>query len=145
MTNKNGSGYEDIIHLPRHVSKRHPPMPIAERAAQFSPFAALTGFEDAIRETGRLTDERPELNEDEKLILNEKLLILKERAADPDQPEVAVTYFKPDERKAGGAYRTVRGRVKKIDGYEGILKMEDGTGIPVADITALEGEAFPEL
>ena len=141
MMDKNINDYDDIINLPRHVSKRHPPMPVTERAAQFSPFAALTGFEDAIKESGRLTDQRMELDEDEKRILNEKLRILNQRIL--ECPEVKITYFKPDEQKEGGAYCMVRGRVKKIDVYEGVIKMQDGTRIPVGDITGLEGELFP--
>lgn len=133
-------GFDDIINLPHHVSKRHPPMPVTERAAQFSPFAALSGYEDAIRETGRLTDERMELDEDEKLILNEKLQILKGREA--ERPEVRITYFKPDEYKKGGAYVTVSGRIKKIGVYEGMISLEDGTRIPIENMTGLEGDVL---
>lgn len=142
MMNKNNFDYADMLNLPRHVSKRHPPMPVEERAAQFSPFAALTGYEDAIKETGRLTQERVELGEDEKLVLNEKLRILMDRKR--QSPEVKITYFQPDERKKGGAYVTAIGRVKKIDVYEGMLKLQDGTQIPVGDVTGIEGELFSD-
>ncbi|NBJ92965.1 YolD-like family protein [Parablautia muri] len=140
MRDQKVSDYEDMINLPRHISKGHPPMPIMERAAQFSPFAALTGYEDAIKETGRLTDERAELDEDEKTVLDKKLRILKE--LEREQPEVAITYFKPDAYKAGGAYVTAKGSVKKIDVYEGVIRMQDGTSIPVEDLTEIDGEVF---
>ena len=142
MMNKNNFDYADMLNLPRHVSKCHPPMPVEERAAQFSPFAALTGYEDAIKETGRLTQERVELGEDEKLVLNEKLRILMDRKR--QSPEVKITYFQSDERKKGGAYVTAIGCVKKIDVYEGMLKLQDGTQIPVGDVTGIEGELFSD-
>ena len=102
--------YDDIIHLPHHTSSRHPRMSMADRAAQFSPFAALSGHEDAIRETARLTTERAELSESRKEELNEQLVWLREH---PDARErVTVTYFRPDAKKAGGAYVTVTGAVR---------------------------------
>lgn len=124
--------YEDIIYLPHHVSTTHPHMPIADRAAQFSAFAALTGYEEVIREAGRLTEERSETAEDARGILDEKLRMLQERIE--EQPEAAITYFCPDEKKAGGSYVTVRGRVKRIDVYERMLVMTDGTRIAVGEI-----------
>lgn len=124
--------YEDIINLPHHVSTTHPHMPIADRAAQFSAFAALTGYEEVIREAGRLTEERSETAEDARVILDEKLRMLQERIE--EQPEAAITYFCPDEKKAGGSYVTVRGRVKRIDVYERMLVMTDGTRIAVGEI-----------
>lgn len=133
-----GCGYDDIINLPHPVSKVHPPMPAANRAAQFSPFAALTGYEEAVEETARLTDERLELEEDAVCALDEKLRILQERIA--EQPEASVTYFRPDARKAGGAYVTVSGRIKKIDCYEQMLVMKDGQRIPIRDVMAIEYE-----
>lgn len=132
--------YDDIINLPRPVSLVHPPMPVADRAAQFMPFAALTGYGEAIDETGRRTEERMELDEDECGILDEKLRHL-ERCTEqfPQQrPMVSVTYFRPDARKGGGAYVTVTGRIRKTDGYERSLIMEDGTKIPLKEIVALE-------
>lgn len=128
--------YDDIIYLPRPVSAAHPPMPAAERAAQFSPFAALNGFEDAIRERGRLTDSRAELSEDAKALLDEKIKRLTQPGEEP--AEAAVTCFRPDERKTGGAYTTVTGRVKRVDAYEGVLIMQSGERIPLNDIWEIE-------
>ncbi len=137
------SRYEDIIGLPHHVSRTHPHMAPLDRAAQFSPFAALTGHEAAIAETARLTEERVELDEDRKIVLDEKLQIL--RAHLTERPEIAITYFKPDEKKEGGAYLTAWGSIKKIDEYAGCLVMEDGTILPIADLFAIEGEIFGDL
>ena len=120
--------YSDIIHLPHHVSRNHPPMPMANRAAQFAPFAALTGYEDVIQETARLTDEFIELNDDDKVRLNKKLVELMEKKE--EHPSVAVTYFKPDSRKAGGSYFNVFGRLKRVDEIQHLLLLEDGTAIP---------------
>lgn len=131
--------YEDIIELPRHVSKTHPPMPVSERAAQFSPFAALTGYDDAVREMGRQTKERIELNEDVKQDLNEKLLMLKELLeGNQKTPNISITYFVPDERKSGGSYVTASGAVKKLDEYRRIVVMEDGNTIPVDEIAGID-------
>lgn len=130
--------YEDIIQLPHHVSETHPRMSISDRAAQFSPFAALTGYGAAIRETGRLTEKRIELDENSKEILDEKLLLVAGRIK--DQPDIAITYFVPDGKKDGGAYVTVRGKAKKIDEYNRAVILTDGMRIPVADIIEI---AFP--
>ena len=130
------SKYDEIINLPHHVSRTRPQMPMADRAAQFAPFAALTGYGDAVKETGRLTDERIELGESELDALNVKLARLREHLA--DAPEVTFTYFKPDERKAGGAYLTTRGVVKKIDDYERVIVLRDGTRLPLDDILDME-------
>ena len=120
--------YDDIIRLPHHVSRNHPQMPMLDRAAQFAPFAALTGYEAAVGETARLTAERRELDPQKAEELNRRLT---ERAARlPDHPEVTVEYFVPDERKSGGAYVTVTGRVRRISVAEKTLVMEDGTVIP---------------
>lgn len=108
--------YEDIIHLPHHVSSKRPQMSMLDRAAQFSPFAALTGYDDAIQETGRLTEQKIELDEETLEKLDERFQILQEHLC--EQPEVRFTYFKPDERKEGGAYLTVSGIVRKIKLYE---------------------------
>ena len=118
-------------------------MPIIDRAAQFSPFAALTGYDAAIRETGRLTDRRIELSEDSRAALDRKQQLLVECLA--DHPEVSVTYFIPDERKSGGAYVTVTDIVKKIDDYQRLLLLTDGTKIPLDDILDLESELFHGL
>lgn len=130
--------YDDIIHLPHHVSSKHPQMPVYDRAAQFAPFAALTGHDAAIQETARLTDERAELDENEKAQLDERLRMVHETLA--DQPNVTVTYFQPDGRKSGGTYVTVTGNVKKIDMYDHALIMTDGLRIPLDEIFGIEGE-----
>lgn len=130
--------YDDIINLPHHVSSTRAKMPISDRAAQFSPFAALTGYDAAVKETARLTDERIELDESSKTILNEKLQIIMERIQ--ERPEITVTYFLPDEKKAGGAYANVTGCVKKIDEYERTVVMTDGTKIPIDHIYEIAGE-----
>ena len=132
--------YDDIIRLPHPTSQRHPRMPVSDRAAQFSPFAALSGHGAAIAETARLTRERMELSEDEKALLDERLQILREEA--PRRPEIAVTWFLPDKKKAGGSYVTAAARLKKFSEAEGTLTLEDGTVIPLADVAALEGAAF---
>lgn len=128
--------YDDILYLPHPVSARHPQMPLADRAAQFSPFAALTGHEAAIRETARLTKERVELDESREEILDERLQMIRENLS--EKPEVTFTYFQPDERKSGGAYLTVTGRVKKMDGYERRILLEDGTVVPLEELIDIE-------
>lgn len=136
----NNGCYDDIIALPHHSSETHPRMTIWNRAAQFSPFAALNGYEDALEETERLTDTRTALEEDAKALLDEKLRKIQEQIT--VSPEVAVRYFVPDERKEGGVYKSVSGRVKKIDRYEKTLVMADGAKIPLAEITEIQGEIF---
>lgn len=128
--------YNDIIHLPRHVSKKHPPMPIIDRAAQFAPFAALTGHDAAIKETARLTDKRKELDEYEKDALNERLRLVAEQI--DERPEIKITYFQPDDKKEGGAYVSVVGCVKKIDHYERMVCLEDGIKIPMEEIFEID-------
>ena len=132
------SRYSDIIDLPHHVSAQRPRMSMLSRAAQFSPFAALTGYEDSIREAARLTDARIELDECTKAALDAKLRILQ---SDPQMP-VSITYFVPDARKAGGAYVTAEGSVRKIDRH--IVRMADRTEIPLECIIEIEGD-FPSL
>lgn len=130
--------YDDIIHLPHPVSTRHARMSRLDRAAQFSPFAALTGFDATIAETGRLTDESIELDESRKEALNERLRrVLSEIS---QQPRVRITYFREDERKAGGAYVTVSGRVKKVDAYDHTIILTDGQVIPLETMRDLEVE-----
>ena len=102
--------YEDIIHLPHHVSSVHPHMPVSDRAAQFAPFAALTGYGDVIKETARQTDAKPELSEDEKEILDYKIQLA--CGLSGEKPGVRITYFVPDEKKSGGAYHTAEGRIR---------------------------------
>ncbi len=124
--------YDDIITLEHPVSKVHPRMSVMDRAAQFSAFAALSGYEDAIDETERLTETYTELDEGEKEILNEQLLKIKENIA--SHPAATCTYFEPDPKKEGGAYRTYSGKVRKIDEYEKKLVFEDGTGIWIGSL-----------
>ena len=119
--------YDDIIDLPRPVSAAHRPMPRADRAAQFSPFAALTGHGAAISETARLTDRQIELSEDAKALLDQKQSLLTERLA--EHPEVAVTWFRADSQKEGGRYEVAQGRLRKIDAYARCLVLEDGSEI----------------
>ncbi len=127
--------YDDIIHLPHHVSQNHLQMPLRDRAAQFAPFAALTGYEAALGETARLSVERRELDAQEAEELNRRLVALIARLS--ECPEVTVEYFVPDERKAGGAYVSVIGVVRHISVPERTLVMEDGTVIPLDDIASI--------
>ena len=124
--------YDEIMGLPHHVSKTRPQMPMSDRAAQFASFAALTGYEAAVQETARLTDPRAQLDEGQIEAINRQLVYLQAHIA--DQPTATVTYFLPDLRKEGGAYQTVFGAVKKIDGMAQLLWMADGTKIPLPDI-----------
>ena len=130
--------YDDIIHLPHHVSQTHPQMPMCDRAAQFSPFAALTGYGAVIRETGRLTETRPELDEDAKSELDRRIALLS--ALLENRPLVTVTYFQPDAKKEGGACLVVTGVVRKIDEYHRALVIEDGLQVPISDLLSLDGE-----
>ena len=140
MRENSRRSYDDIIDLPHHVSKKHPPMSPLNRAAQFSPFAALTGHGDAVRETERLTDPFVELDEDRKEQLNRRLRLIREH---PDQnPECEITYFRPDEKKEGGAYVTLRGRIEKIDEYRRQILFTDGQVLPIDQIFSIRGELF---
>ncbi len=130
--------YDDIIDLPRPVSKKHPPMPMAKRAAQFLPFAALTGFEAEIAETARLTEEAPEMGEDALAALDEALALLRQRL--PDQPQVALTRFLPDEKKTGGRYETLTGIVRRLDESNRNLTFIDGTRIDLDSVVELTVE-----
>lgn len=132
--------YDDIIYLPHHVSMNRPHMAAIDRAAQFSPFAALTGHGAAIKETARLTDERVELDEYIKDALSERLQILAGRLK--EKHEIAITYFQPDTKKCGGAYVTAISVVKKIDEYERVVVMSDCTVIPIHEIISIDGEIF---
>ena len=132
--------YDDMIDLPHPTSNKHPRMSIQDRAAIFSPFAALSGHGAAIAETARLTDQRVELDEDTKAELDQRQAVLLEHIE--EQPEITVTWFQPDGRKDGGAYLTVTGRLKKIDEVERILTLLDGTSIPLEDVVGLESEWF---
>ena len=127
--------YDDIIHLPHHVSQNHPQMPLRDRAAQFAPFAALTGYEASVGETARLSVERRELDAQDAAELNRRLTDLAARLK--DRPEVTIEYFAPDDRKAGGAYVTVTGRMRHISVSERLLVMEDETVIPLEDVVSV--------
>ena len=135
--------YDDIIHLPHPTSENHPRMSRADRADQFSPFAALTGHGAAIRETARLTDRQAELSEDIRAELDRKQALLLERLA--EQPEIIVTWFCPDEEKDGGTYITTRGRLKKIDLSARRMVLTDGTEIALEEVADLQSELFQEL
>lgn len=143
MKTQNSHNYDDIIHLAHHVSKKHPKMPFMNRAAQFSAFAALDGYDAAIKETSRLTDAFIELDEYQKEHLDKQLLLIREHLK--DTPKIEVTYFKPDEKKNGGTYVTVCGRVKKIDEYGRQILFTDGTALPVDHIFSIEGEMFRNM
>ena len=132
MTHK----YDDILHLPHPTSTKHPRMPIGDRAAIFSPFAALTGHGAAIAETARLTEQKIELDEDSRTKLDEKQRILE---------EVIVTWFRPDDKKDGGSYVTTTGNLKRTDGVDRVMVMTDGTRIPLDDIIEIESEWLPKL
>jgi len=134
--------YKDILHLPHHVSPTQKRMSMAERAAQFSPFAALVGYEGAIRETGRLTNRKLELSEDEKAVLDRKQQIILAALERGEQPEVTVTYFRPDRRKDGGEYVTFSGRVRKIDAVEGSFVFTTGPAIPFDGVADLNSALF---
>lgn len=128
--------YDDIIHLSRPVSEKRAKMSSLDRAAQFSPFAALVGYDAAIAETARLTDFRMELTESAKSALNERLQWIAEIVK--TNPKIRVLYFLPDERKSGGSYVRCTGRVKKVDGYRDCLILLEGLEIPFQDIYELE-------
>ena len=124
--------YDEIMDLPHHVSKTRPQMPMSDRAAQFAPFAALTGYDSAIKETGRLTDERIELDEESLAALDRKYQLLMDTL--DDAPEVTIIYFQPDERKAGGQYVSATGTVKKVDTFGRRILLQDGTRIPLDSV-----------
>ena len=135
------SRYSDILNLPRPVSPTRRPMPALERAAQFSPFAALTGYDAAIAESSRTTEQKAELGEWELKELDEKLRLL---IAAPNHPPITVTYFQPDLRKRGGAYVTLTEKLKKIRLTERELTLESGTVISLDAISALSGSIFTQ-
>lgn len=139
--------YDDILYLPHPVSRRHPQMPLSDRAAQFAPFAALTGHEDAVRETARLTDSRVELTEEQREALDQRLaLLLQAMRENPGlEAEITFTCFRPDEKKDGGAYVSVSGQVKRVDGYRRVILLKDGTSLPMDEIVGMEGEVFGEV
>ena len=137
--------YEDIIGLPRPLSRRHPPMARQERAAQFAPFAALAGHGAILREAARQTENRPALSEDAQTALDARLRLLAGRLE--EHPTVTATYFLPDEKKAGGACVTVSGQVLRLREFPPALCLAGGAEIPLSALLALEGplwEALPE-
>lgn len=134
--------YDDIIHLPHHVSSRHPQMSVMDRAAQFSPFSALAGYSAAIQETARLTTEKVNLEEDGREMLNRKLQLLSDWA--DVHPVVEIVYFRPDGKKAGGAYVQATGALKQVEEYEPALLLMDGTRIPIENILEIQCREFEE-
>lgn len=135
--------YKDIIKLPHKQSSKRPHMPLLDRAAQFAPFAALTGYDDAIKEAGRLTDEQISLTEESLNILNLKYQILADSIGVDN--EIEVTYFVPDVAKGGGAYVTKQGIVKKVDDYKRLIILYDGTKIPMDNVLSVGGEVFSSV
>lgn len=132
--------YDDIIHLPHHVSKRHSQMSLYNRAAQFAPFAALTGYEEAIIETARLTAPKVDMMEDNQQLLDRKLALLSYSLR--EQPTVSITYFQPDKKKSGGQYLTVTGVIKSIRDSERVILMADGKRVSIDTIINIDGDIF---
>lgn len=135
--------YDDIINLPRHVSKTHPHMSLADRAAQFSPFAALTGYEDAIKEASRIVDEKIELSEEEKEEINRQLNYLNEHKKDNIQ--ITITYFLKDMKKNGGSYRQITSNLKRLDEIEKTILLADNTILRIDDIRKIQSPLFDTL
>ena len=135
--------YNDIIDLPHHTSDKRPRMPLSDRAAQFAPFAALTGYDDLVRETARLTDEKIVLDETEKYILGEKLQFLLDNA-DSD-PVATVTYFTKDTKKHGGHYQYVTGVIRRFDPIDRQVLFDDKSTINIDDIIEIESESFGDM
>ena len=134
--------YDDIINLPHYISKKHPQMSMEERAAQFAPFAALVGYEDAVEETARITTKRIELNEEEKNILDMKLQMLNEQMQVQIHPNITIMYFVPDLKKDGGKYIKISGIVKRIDEYKQLIILDDKTEISINEIISISGESL---
>ena len=132
--------YADIINMPHHTSPNRPRMPEGDRAAQFSPFAALTGYDSTVAEAGRLTDKKLDISEDAKTVLNEKMQMMLDRL--DDKPIVTITYFVPDSRKDGGAYVSATGVVKEISAIARAIVFDDKTSIPIDQICEIEGDMF---
>ena len=132
--------YDDMLRMPHHVSTTRIPMPRLNRAAQFAPFDALTGYSAAIRETARTTEARTELDESARQQLDHRLQQLLQRQA--QQPEITVVWFRPDDRKSGGDYPSAIGILEKIDVFRGLLLLKDGPAIPIEDIRHLDSDLF---
>lgn len=136
------NNYEDIINLPHHVSSKRPQMSKEQRASQFAPFSALTGYEDAIKETARLTNRKIEVDEGLREVLNNKLNIIEENIK--NNPEVSITYFIPDKKKDGGEYITITGIVRRIDIVNNLIIMIDKTKIKMKDVLNITCDLFKE-
>ncbi|MBO4894242.1 MAG: hypothetical protein II702_00475 [Clostridia bacterium] len=134
--------YDDIINLPAPVSDRHPHMSMVNRGAQFAPFAALSGYEEAVDETARLTARKIESDDEEIRKINRCLVIIREKLR--EKPEIKIDYFVFDEYKEGGRYESVTGTVRKIDEYAMILYLDDGTAVPIDDILEISGRIFEQ-
>ncbi len=132
--------YDDIINLPHHVSETHPQMSMRNRAAQFSPFAALSGHSDAVHETARYTDDFQGVDESNVEALNQKIAMILDKIN--EHPQITVTYFKPDEKKEGGSYTLKTGNIKRVDDYEHVLQFTDNEKIPIQSIFNIDGEMF---
>ena len=137
------NNYDDIINLPHHQSKVRPQMPLYSRAAQFSPFSALTGYEDAIEETARLTENKHTLSDEETDMLNRKMVLLKDKIS--ERPTISIRYFIPDELKDGGSYSTISGKLRAIDSFNRLVILHDGTTIPFDDIEDISGDVFNSI
>ena len=135
--------YRDILHMPRPTQYARPPMSRQDRAAQFAPFAALTGHDAAIGETARITQQRRQLTEDVREQLDRKQQILQNHAW--DHPPVTVRYFQADSKKAGGSYQTVTGHLRGVDCYKRLLRLTEGTEIPLDDIVELNSPLFSQM
>lgn len=132
--------YDDIINLEHHISKTHKQMSMQNRAAQFAPFAALTGYQEAVKETARFTEQKIELDEELNNILDEKLRLIQSQIK--NMPEITVTYFVPDDKKRGGKYQKITGKIKKIDDYNKFIIFTDGKFISIKDIINISGETL---
>lgn len=132
--------YEDIINLPHYEPRNHPRMSSYKRAAQFAPFSALTGYEDQVKETARLTDKKVEIDDGLRNVINNKLQILQMNIK--IKPKVTITYFEHDHKKSGGTYISITGNVKKIDSIEKLIIMADNKKIPMNDILSIVGDVL---
>lgn len=137
------NNYDDIINLPHHQSKVRPQMSLYNRAAQFSPFSALTGYEDAIEETARLTENKHTLSDEETDMLNRKMALLKDKTN--EKSTISIRYFIPDELKDGGSYSTISGELRAIDSVNRLVILQDGTTIPFDDIDDISGDVFNSI
>lgn len=127
--------YDDIINLPHHVSKTRNPMSLYNRAAQFAPFAALTGYDDAIEETARLTETKVELSDELKNDLNQKINFIKNNIK--VHPEITIKYFVRDNKKSGGIYKSLTSIIKKVDDFNKCLIFADNTNVYFDDIISI--------